>query len=201
MKTLFTQAPSRDVSVARPSSSHLVTAVACALWCLASVGHAQIAYRSSSTAEIENNNSGITVNKPSGVVEGDVMLAVVTKNSGSTDLNISAPAGWTQIDQKLINNATNKITGAVFYKAATGSEVSSYRFTFPGLGTASPNYGAVAAIVAFSGVDSSNPIDANGNIKVNAKGSAVSADAITTNTANTAVVMLGMVGGGLLHME
>ncbi|MBM3862709.1 MAG: hypothetical protein FJ385_01975, partial [Verrucomicrobia bacterium] len=159
--------------------------------------HAQIAVRAvSTTNKSKGSPSTIVIDKPSGVVEGDVMLASITMNSQNLG-DIAPPTGWTTISEENLNpTATNnKTRGGVFYKVAGASEGVSYTFNLSANITNNDSNGASGAIVAFSGVESS-PIDAQGTILVGAAGSqSVSANAITTNSPNAAVVMFGMVGG------
>lgn len=168
---------------------------------------AAIAHRATATANAGQNSSNITINKPPGVVAGDVMIAVIAKNVSTIGIT-TAPSGWLQIDQRPIrtDGANNKIHGATFYRVADGSEGSNFSFGLGGGTSAAPSNGAAGAIVAFSGVAGSGGVHADGSpggpfdvatgtIRINPTGSAVTADSITTQTDNAAVVMLGMVGG------
>jgi len=169
---------------------------------------AAIAHRSTASATAGQNSTNITINKPAGVTAGDVMIAVIAKNV-STIGDTTAPTGWLQIDQRAIRTdpINNKIHGATFYRVADGSEGSNFSFGLGGGTSAGGSNGAAGAIVAFSGVDGSGGVHADGSsggpfdvatgtIRINSPGSAVTADSITTGTSDAAVVMLGMVGGG-----
>ncbi len=68
----------------------------------------------------------VTVNKPAGVIENDVMLAQIAIYDGTGTNVPSAPAGWTLIRHDNINNG-NKITSWLYYRVAGGrSEPNSY---------------------------------------------------------------------------
>jgi hypothetical protein len=144
---------------------------------------------------------------PAGVVAGDVMLAVITKNV-QTIGTTSPPGGWTAVDTRNINatSANNKLHGALFYRVADGTEGASFSFGLGGGTSASASNGASGAIVAFSGVDGTGGVQANGSpggpfdvdpgtINVAGTGSAVTATGLTTVSSNAGIVMLGMVGG------
>ena len=68
----------------------------------------------------------ITVNKPSGTVEGDVLVAMISVKAG-VDLTINPPAGWTAVGQA--NTAIVSIRTGVWYKVAGASEGGSYAWT------------------------------------------------------------------------
>ncbi len=147
---------------------------------------AAIAQRGTATTAT-TTNTNLTINKPTGVVAGDVMIVNIAKVGNNT----TAPslAGWTLIDGRSLGGMTRRY-GAVLYKVAGASEPASYTFAL-GTGT----NGAVGSIVAFSGVDTSGatPFDvAPGTISVQPSQTAVAATTITTASANAAVIMFGM---------
>lgn len=151
---------------------------------------AQVALRSTSTST--GTTTSISVNKPSGVVANDVMIAIIAKE-GNTG-NATAPAGWTLIAGSDLAGGTAR-NGTVFYKVAGASEAASYSFTL-GSGT---NHVA-AAIVAYSGVDVSGPtpFDVAPASSLNLGGSGATtatALAVTTVTNNAAIVMCTMAAG------
>jgi hypothetical protein len=125
-----------------------------------------IAFRAASSA---NNPSATTlvIPTPSGVVSGDVLLAVVSARGAPT---ITAPAGWTLV--RLDINATT-MRQAIFVRTAGGSEPASYTFSL------SSAQSAAGGIVAYSGVDGTSPIDAHGG-QANAASTSITAPSITT---------------------
>jgi hypothetical protein len=62
-----------------------------------------------------------TINTPANVQQGDVMLAHVVVNAG-TSASISAPAGWMQVASE--DNA--QIRTSVFWRAVTQSEPTTH---------------------------------------------------------------------------
>jgi hypothetical protein len=133
-------------------------------------------------------NTDLTIDKPTGVVAGDVMIVNIAKAGNK----VAAPAspGWTLVSGADLGGAPPR-HGAVLYRVADGTEGASFTFAL-GLGTT----GAVGSIVAFSGVDTSGstPFDvAPGAISVSpAALTAVSATSISTVSADAAVIMFGM---------
>ncbi len=101
-----------------------------------------------------NNTSSVNVSKPSGTVDGDVMVAICQSGGGITH---SAPGGWTEYSRYETTNGTN-LTNTIYYKVAS-SEGSSYTFTDDS-GSTTP---LCAAIVTYRGVDPSEPINAINN--------------------------------------
>ena len=149
------------------------------------------------TASITTAGS-VTINKPSGVVAGDVMIATLTKLGSTTAL--TAPSGWAVISQAILRTGTTTY-GAVMVRVADGTDGANY--TFP-LGTTTT---AVGDIVAFANVNATGGVKQDGTaggpfdvtpvaMTVNTSGSAaVTAATLTTVTANAAVIMCGMAGG------
>ena len=150
---------------------------------------AQIALRGTATTST-STNTNITINKPTGVITGDLMLVNIAKGGNRT----TAPslAGWTLIDGvNLGGGGATQRYGAVLYKVATAGEPVNYTFAL-GAGTNSASGG----IIAFSGVDATTPFDVTpGTISVQVSQTGVVATSITTVTANTAIVMFGQAAG------
>ena len=147
---------------------------------------AAIALRGSATSATTTNTT-LTINKPTGVVAGDVMIVNICQ-TGNYTTDASA-TGWIIIDGANLGNATNRYA-TVLYRVADGTEGTSFIFTL-GSGT----NGAIGSIIAFSGVNTSGatPFDAAlGTINTSSTaGSTVTALSITTTTANSAIVFLG----------
>jgi hypothetical protein len=112
------------------------------------------------------SNSSLDVNRPTGVIEGDVMVAAVAYRGG----NLTAPAGWTQA----IVQAGSGVTTAVYYRVAGASEASSYTW---GLDSADE---LATGCVAFYNAYVANPV-------ADAAGVAVSANSYTTSPSATAM--------------
>lgn len=63
----------------------------------------------------------IVINKPSGVVQNDLMVAIVTADDTGSNKTFTGPTGWTE---------AGDFGGlAVYYKTAGASETSTYTFT------------------------------------------------------------------------
>ena len=141
-----------------------------------------------------NSGTMVTINKPTGVVSGHLMIALITENETSNNSDIDAgdivaPAGWTPLGTSSIefgaDNGNNEAVASVFYRIAGASEGASYAFTLDPQAT-----GGYGTIFAYSGVDATTPIDASGAFSAGATGTALSATSITTTTANAMVFML-----------
>ena len=144
---------------------------------IGSAAFGQIALRGAATTA--SGGTTLTINKPTGVVAGDILLANITNDNNN---GTASSSGWTSISSANPGGSIH-----LLYKIAGGSEPSSYSFTVPG----SPSAGA---IVSFSGVDNVTPFDvANGSWNTGGT-STVTATSKTTVTANTAIVMFAAVG-------
>ena len=120
---------------------------------------------------VQNGTGALTVPVPTGYIEGDFLLLVISGRSALPAL----PDGWTNINTT--NNSTY-IYNRTCYKIATASESS--------VSVADSGVYTVARMFLFAGVDSTNPIDTSG---VNtSSGTAFSATGITTGVANAMVV-------------
>jgi len=132
-------------------------------------------YRSTATAAT-TPITAIVVNKPAGVVTNDVLLAAVSVDQTPT---ITPAAGWTLVRSDA--NGTTQ-TQALYWHAAGGSEPATYTFAF-----GAPVTAAVAGIAAYSGVNTTTPIDVAAG-QANAASTSITAPSITTTVANTMVV-------------
>jgi hypothetical protein len=85
-------------------------------------GFGQAVWQSSATAIGTSNTA--TANKPSGTVEGDLLIASLTFESG-INATITPPTGWIQI---LRTEQTGNVGIITFYKIAGSSEGATYTF-------------------------------------------------------------------------
>lgn len=124
--------------------------------------------------------SGLSVNKPSGTVDGDVMVASVAVRPDT--VSITAPSGWTQVQSLASSNTGAESVLMTTWTKVAASEGASYTWTFGASHT-----GAVGAISTYTGVDNTTPVDASGS---NTTTSAFThtANSITTATASTMLV-------------
>jgi hypothetical protein len=121
----------------------------------------------------------VTIDKPSSVVQGDLLLANIAINGGSPATVTGVPSGWTQILRT--DNDTN-ISIVSYYKIAGASEPANYTWNI------SPQTRAEGGITRYSGVDTSNPIDsAAGNFGLS---QVATTSSITTSAANEEIVAL-----------
>lgn len=154
----------------RPSAirAALVAALAaCLLAGLAATpAHAAVAYRNQTCKSQTFLILGsFSMNKPAGVVSGDVLVATM-RVSSFLSFNFSTPSGWTEL-------ADSDTNAKLYYKVAGGSEPASYNFgSMIGLGAT-----MVGTIVAFSGVDNTTPFADSG--KTTGSGTSVSIPSVT----------------------
>lgn len=110
-----------------------------------------------STTNATNANvaasGSLACNKPTGVVSGDVLVAIVTTND---DTSLGGPSGWTkQLDQVAGVAGTDHFEVTIWTKVAGGSEGATYSWTKSAGATASP---MVISITAWIGVDNTTPV-------------------------------------------
>jgi hypothetical protein len=142
-----------------------------------------VAFRAVATNSATSSPGSITITKPTGTVDNDVMLAVLSGDGGS----ITPPAGWT-IVQSLPATDADQIFEV--YRKVAATEGPSYQFNLSGV------FEVVAAILTYSGADTTSPINASSE---RAGGSdeadpqTVIATAITPSVDNCMIVYFGSV--------
>ena len=148
----------------------------------------QIAQRGTATTATSINSNTITITKPTGVVAGDIMIANIT-SIGNNDLsdNNANLAGWTFISASNIDG-NNQRRCTILYKIAGAIEPANYTFNVSN-GTLFTDYTS-GGIIAYSGVNNTTPFDVTPGTMSSGAGNPVTATAITTVTANAAVIFL-----------
>ncbi len=130
------------------------------------------------SATYGSNNGGslssIDLVRPAGLVTGDVMLASIDVSGSST---ITAPAGWTLVRTTSNGSALRKST---YVRVAGAAEPGSYAWGV------TPGRVASGVIHAYSGVDTTNPVNASGGRT--GSSSTVTTPSITTTVGNTMLV-------------
>ncbi len=123
------------------------------------------------------SGAAITINKPTGTVQNDVMVASIAVRPQTTI--VTPPSGWTLI--RRIDNATANSNSLITYRKVAGaSEASSYTWTFDSFS------GAAGGIVAISGANTTSPVDvenAQNTTTLN-----VDAPSVNTTVGNTVVI-------------
>ena len=123
-----------------------------------------------------NTSGSLTIARPTDAVAGDVLLAGMTWENEHTTANPVAPSGWTLVQR----NGDNALGQFVYFRVATASEPSSYTWT--GRLT-----NAAGAIVAFTGVDTTAPVNASAG-QVNSTNGQITTPSVTTTRANVRLV-------------
>ncbi len=141
-----------------------------------------IAPVASSSSGSSSSRTSITLNRPAGTATGHVMVAQIVSNDDSP--GFTAPAGWTLVNDRSIVDA---LLQAVYVKVAGSSEPGSYTWTLS-------DFRRVAGgITTYSGVDTTNPVNASGVLVNNTASTNVAAPSITTTVADTRLVQLAAI--------
>ena len=139
-----------------------------------------IDFRGASTGSSEE--STLIIPKPVGLTTGDVMFAVLGYYDQAGP--VTAPSGWTLIDSGQ-HSAQSYNMAAIYWKAAGGSEPSSYDWTFNG--SLDEQHGA---IVAYSGVNTTTPVQAWSE-KLDGSSPTLTAASVTVTTAPALLLFMG----------
>jgi hypothetical protein len=131
-------------------------------------------FRSVNTAA-NQTASTLAVPAPAGVAAGDVLLAAISVRGQPT---ITAPSGWTRVR---LESASSTMQQAVYVRVAGSSEPASYTWTF------SSAQAAAGTILAYSGVDRSQPVGASSG-RVLSNTASLAAPSVTAVSTNAVLV-------------
>jgi len=134
-----------------------------------------ISFVAATSAGRTRASTTLAITKPTGVAEGDVMIATVSATGSGA---LTPPSGWTVVKDTTQGTSIRQVT---FYKVATASEATSYSFK---LGTRRL---ASGGIIDYRGVNQTVPIDATASAS-GTSGNAV-APALTTSLPADQVVV------------
>lgn len=132
-----------------------------------------------------NGVTSLGLSVPAGTAADDLLIAAITRDLDGTSTSVTAPGGWTLLDQG--NCATAVCHLALFYQVVTTVPSSPQTFTWTG------NQRAAGAMFTFRGVDITTPFDVTLATATGASTNPV-APSVTTVTPNT--LILRIFGGG-----
>ncbi len=141
-----------------------------------------ISLRAAATINNGTGTTGLTLPKPSGTAAGDVIIAQIVASQSGT--SITAPSGWHLIRSTA---ASAGLKVATYYKVATSSEPSTYRWAFGATET------ATGGIASFIGVSTTSPIDISSG-RVNSGATALFYQITTTYPGDLVLAFVGVAG-------
>lgn len=141
-----------------------------------------LAVPSTSTAYSDTAVSSLTINAPSGLASGDLLVAFVAMNSSATGTEANMPSGWTIYPGSNTNfyNYDASVGMHAYYKVAGGSEPGSY--TFGWTGSKIP----AGIILRVTGQDASAPLAAR--FAPTSSGTTLAPATVTTTVDNAIVI-------------
>lgn len=141
----------------------------------------------------ETNATSKTLTKPSGTVQGDLLVAFLsTARAGGAVGTVTPPSGWNLIARE-DDTSSNNVSAHGYWKVAGASEGADYTWDW----NASGNYYTSGGIYRISGADTAAPIaeyttrTRQTGTGANETGSTVNAPAITT-TLNDNLLLVSM---------
>ena len=137
-----------------------------------------IQVRSSVSGQNAAPASTLVITKPAGLAANDVMVAGVAVRGSVT---VTAPSGWTLIRSDA-NGSSMKLNS--YSRVATSSEPANYTWSF------SSAKAAAGTITAYSGVDTTTPVDASSGQFNLSDSTSIVAPSATTTGANERVIGL-----------
>jgi Concanavalin A-like lectin/glucanases superfamily/Bacterial Ig-like domain len=141
--------------------------------------------RSSSSASANHPSASISIAKPAGTAQGDLLLAIISHQSGAA-ASMTPPAGWTAVPNSDYSDGNNARIHA-WYKFAGASEPSSYTFTMTGSSQA-----IAGGMLAVTGA-SATPINASFGQVTGTNTLFLTAPSITTTASKTLLVYGGAI--------
>lgn len=142
-------------------------------------------FRASDSAFVEESATSITVNKPTGVVEDDLMVVFINKDF-NTPLG-SPPSGWTTVEGIVDGDQVHVMQ----YKVAGASEPSDYTWTWTG------GADCVGMIIAWTGVDTADPYD----VSSQNEGVSVTHTATGITTTNDTALLVAAYGSDVTSAQ
>lgn len=149
------------------------------------IGAALIGPQPRGSGTTATGSSSASVAKPSGVVEGDLLLACLVLYGTNPAVVINPPSGWTQIRAAF----DDWVRIACFYKVAGASEPTSYSWSYTGAGT---DLGVACIAFQRDTFDPDNPIDASHSGATGTSGPGEGAS-ITTSEDNSRLLLFATV--------
>lgn len=125
------------------------------------------------------DSTSCVIVKPTGLTEGDLMIAQILGSPNAGPATYPTLSGWTSIRQ---DDFGENLSTSLFWKIADGDDVAASDFTFTVTGTDS-NLGAISAWYEH---DPSSPINANNGDS--AVGNPITSPEITPSVANCMIL-------------
>lgn len=167
----------------------------------ATVGHAQVAFRSSSsgfsaagggithvaagTISSRDTCGAVTPGLPAGRAAGDLMIALVNQREDTA--GVTEPPGWTRI-YTATPAADHEVW--VYFRVATNDASDAFTFTQADLGAGSSCSSLGARISAFRNVDTADPFEFTGTIPAENVATATASDFDTGTEATLSVAAM-----------
>ena len=136
------------------------------------------------------NSNTVTVNRPAGVRQNDVIVVTLSHRLGTGGNVTTVPAAWTLLTFD-DNNTTNELDTYWHRVGPIGSEPASYSWVLSGTTQ------WVVGAAAFSGIDSLAPVDVQAGTYNNTTSNVVPSAAIAGVDAGSVVIGQYSVAGGI----
>ena len=143
--------------------------------------------------------AALTINTPAGTAANDVLIASVGFRVGSpgqysTDIDVTAPPGWTLV--RRLDNLNSTGSGlAIYQRVAVAGEPASHTWFFSCQNVSGGDTcvtlgfnGAAGGIASFIGVDNGTPIDVENGVSTAVASANLDTPSITTTVGNTMLV-------------
>ena len=137
---------------------------------------AAIQMRSTTAGGNNGSDTTIVLNKPAGIQAGDVLIAAVAVRGVPT---VTAPTGWTLIRSDSNGSSMKTLS---YWRVATSSEPANWTWSF------SSARAAAGTITAYTGVNTSNPVDVHSGFANTTDSTQILAPSVTTTGVNERLI-------------
>ena len=158
-----------------------------------------------STGNSGTTSTSVTVTRPSGTVDGDLMVVAIVwdNNTGVATMATGGATGWT-LAQRMVNpSQAHQVEGEIWTKPAANGDPSPWTFTL----NHAPSSFWQTTVVAYSNADTTTPVDStvdyasvdasgslDGDVSLTSTGTSVHLDGRNTATITSTKTRLFAVG-------
>ncbi len=122
-----------------------------------------------------NGATSLAIMRPTGTVQGDVLLAEIQVRGAPT---LTAPSGWAFVRS---DTSGTTLRQAIYVHVAQASEPATYTWSF------SASLAAGGVVSAYAGINATAPVDSTSG-RVNASSTSIATNALSTTAADAAIV-------------
>ena len=134
-----------------------------------------------SAVKANGGGTSISIAQPGGTAQNDLLVAIIGHGASGSAITATGPGTWTAVSEGSCGGTGTGCEAGVFYHVVGAGETGPYAFALGGL-----NREAAGAILRFTGVDTTNPVEVAASAASAVSGTAVATPSATAGSASTA---------------